>query len=137
MDHVKIIKNEKTRESSFKENLNFEQKPTLRFYTTDGIIESGPKDNRTMTRNDQNEYTSTGITKKISYDVIELPRKPRRLEKKSIEYIKSKTILLPLKGSSLKLKRKSREIMQSLKMQRSTQIKGPRPIPNEFKNDKI
>lgn len=84
---------------------------------------------------DPNDYTSTGITKKVSYDVIQLPRKPRRLQKKSMEYVKSKTTLQSLKKTSnMNLARRSRELMQYLSPTRSTQVVGPRAIPKEFIN---
>jgi hypothetical protein len=77
------------------------------------------------TRAEASEFTATGISKRISYDVIQLPSKPRRLQKKSIEYVKSPTVLKSLK-------KRSQELMQNLKSDRLKHFHGSRPIPKDF-----
>jgi hypothetical protein len=74
---------------------------------------------------DATDFTATGISKRISYDVIQLPSKPRRLQKKSIEYIKSPTVLKSLK-------KRSQELMQNLKPDKIKNFYGSRPMPQDF-----
>lgn len=97
------------------------------FANEQSIINNGANvvsDANQLTPADANDYTATGITKRISYDVIQLPRKPRRLQKKSLEYMKANTVL-KLKTSS-NLARRSREFIKSVKHF------GSRPIPQDF-----
>lgn len=106
-------------------------KPSIKFAPPNDVdFES---DTNNLKPKDSNNYTATGITKRVSYDVIELPRKPRRLQKKSMEYVKAKTIVKSLNKPS-NLARRSRELMQHLKLDRLKQPTGSRPIPQEFVN---